>query len=103
MVIFRVPDMTCGHCASTIGKALTDVDATARVEFDIPEHLVRVTPGSASASQLEQAIRQAGYTPSAQAKPRPRTGGCGCGCGPAQPALIDFPQPVAASKGGCCG
>lgn len=102
MVTFRVPDMTCGHCADSISKAVAAVDAAARVGFDIPAHLVRVTPGSASPAQLEHAIRRAGYAPAEQASPHARTGGCGCGCGTAQTVAVDLPQERVASKGGCC-
>ncbi|MCC7286158.1 MAG: heavy-metal-associated domain-containing protein, partial [Burkholderiaceae bacterium] len=35
MLAYRVEDMTCGHCASTITRAVRDVDAGAKVEVDI--------------------------------------------------------------------
>ena len=36
MIEFQVNDMTCGHCAGVITKALKSVDPTAQVEIDIP-------------------------------------------------------------------
>jgi copper chaperone len=42
MVQFNVPDMTCGHCASTITKAVRSEDPKARVEISLGEHLVKV-------------------------------------------------------------
>ncbi len=103
MVTFRIPDMTCGHCAGTIARAIAAEDPGARVEFDIAGHLVHVTPATAEPAELESAIRQAGYTPAAEATPRPRAGGCGCGCGPASTPPIDLHQSNAAGQGGCCG
>ena len=62
MFTFRVPDMTCGHCAGTIARALKDADAAARVEVSLPEHRVRVQT-ALDAAGAELAIREAGYTP----------------------------------------
>lgn len=85
MLTYRVDDMTCGHCASTITKAVRSADAGARVEVDLAQHLVRIEPSEASAEELREAIAEAGYTPAAvqtteQAAP-PRSGGCCCGSG----------------------
>lgn len=63
MITFDVHDMTCGHCVSTIARALKSADATAAVEIDLATHQVRVTPSSADASQLAAAIRDAGFSP----------------------------------------
>lgn len=100
MITFQVPDMTCGHCAGTIAKAIAAEDAGARVEFDIPGHLVRVAPVGASAAELEFAIREAGYSPSMQAEVPPRAGGCGCGC--ASSKTVDMTQGSTPAQGGCC-
>jgi len=59
---FRVDDMTCGHCVSTITKAVKDADANAKIDIDLPNHLVRVD-GAADGDDIEEAIRDAGYTP----------------------------------------
>lgn len=84
MQVFRVDDMTCGHCVGTITKALKGVDQHARVEVDLARHLVMVEPAEAGANELLEAIAEAGYTPvpvqAASAAPSPeKTGGC-CGC-----------------------
>ena len=42
MRAFRVDDMTCGHCASTISKAVRAIDADARVEIDLAQQVVRI-------------------------------------------------------------
>lgn len=57
---YRVPDMSCGHCTSTIEKAVKGVDPEASVESDLATHLVSVQ--SALAPHLiTEAIRSAGY------------------------------------------
>jgi copper chaperone len=63
MVTFEVNDMTCGHCASTITKALKDTDKEARVAIDLAGRRVQVEPVAASVHELAEAIREAGYTP----------------------------------------
>ena len=83
MQVFRVDDMTCGHCASTITKAIKTVDKDARVTIDLAQHLVMVEPTEADAQELNDAITEAGYTPV-----------------PVQAATLSA-QP--AKKGGCCG
>ena len=65
MIAFEVNDMTCGHCVSTIAKALKAADTDAKVEIDLAAHRVQVEPGTASADELADAIREAGYTPHA--------------------------------------
>jgi copper chaperone len=64
MQVFRVNDMTCGHCVSTITKAIKATDKDAKVTID-----------------LTDAIAEAGYTPvsvqatTVVAEPV-KTGGC---------------------------
>ena len=63
MIAFEVQDMTCGHCVGTITKALQAADRDATVQVDLAAHRVRVEPATASADELAEAIRDAGYTP----------------------------------------
>lgn len=63
MIAFDVKDMTCGHCASTITRALTGLDPNARVSIDLSRHRVTVDASDATAAELQQAIAEAGYTP----------------------------------------
>ena len=86
MLAFRVDDMTCGHCASAITKAVRAVDAGAKVEIDLAQHLVRIDPTKANGRELSEAITEAGYTPApvevqSAAATAPRAGGCCCGSG----------------------
>lgn len=84
MQIFRVDDMTCGHCVSTIAKAINAADRDAKVTIDLAQHLVMVEQTEADAQELKDAIAEAGYMPVpvkattvvAQAA---KAGGC-CGC-----------------------
>ncbi|CAN7335016.1 heavy-metal-associated domain-containing protein [Rhizobacter sp. LjRoot28] len=83
MLVYRVDDMTCGHCVSTITNAVRTADATAKLEIDLGQHLVRIEPGRARPEQFKQAIAEAGYTP--VETPAPSA------------------APSAARSGGCCG
>jgi copper chaperone len=64
MIELKVPDMTCGHCASTITKAVKELDASARVDISLAEHRVRVE-SKASKEDVLHSIAEAGYTPQA--------------------------------------
>ena len=63
MIAFEVNDMTCGHCVSTITKALKAADKDAKVQIDLASRRVQVEPASAGAADLAEAIKDAGYTP----------------------------------------
>lgn len=63
MIVFKVNDMTCGHCASTITRAVKDVDQDAEVRVNIGAHLVEIEPKTSNAEALRAAIAEAGYTP----------------------------------------
>jgi len=86
MTNFRVDDMTCGHCASTITKTLRALDPQAKVTIDLGQRLVQVESASVGAATLQAAITGAGYTPEpAPLGPGPaaqgaRSSGCCGGC-----------------------
>lgn len=63
MITFQVNDMTCGHCASTITKAIQATDKDAKTHIDLATHRVQIQPNAADAQELAEAIREAGYTP----------------------------------------
>ena len=63
MITFEVKDMSCGHCVSSVGKAVRSVDAAADVRIDLATHRVEIESTSADAPALAAAIREAGYTP----------------------------------------
>lgn len=105
MFTFQVNDMTCGHCASAISRAVAAVDKNARMDIRIQQKLVRVS-SSASTAELAEAIQDAGYTPvevrdESQQPAAPRAGGCGCGCSPKLPA-VDARQQAPVAGRSCC-
>lgn len=63
MIAFEVQDMSCGHCAGAITRAVKEIDAGARVDIDLDTKLVRVEPAQADPQALREAIAEAGYTP----------------------------------------
>lgn len=87
MIAFQVDDMTCGHCVSTITKALKWTDKDAKVQIDLATHRIEVEPSTANLAELSDAIKDAGYTPvtlnnapeSASKEAAPKRGGCCCG------------------------
>jgi len=62
MIEISVTDMTCGHCASAITKAVRETDAAARCEVDLATKRVRIASAEPPQAFVE-AIAGAGYTP----------------------------------------
>jgi copper chaperone len=58
----RVEDMTCGHCASTIKKAVEIGLPGTSVEADPVSKLVSIR-GSTDVNSVEALVIEAGYTP----------------------------------------
>jgi len=63
MIEYHVNDMTCGHCASTITKAVQEAVPGAKILIDLDTHKVQVEAAADSRQAVENAIREAGYTP----------------------------------------
>lgn len=59
---FQVQDMTCKHCEASISNAIKEVDAQAIISIDLSNHLLTIQ-SSHNAATLENAIREAGYSP----------------------------------------
>lgn len=57
---FTVPDMTCGHCVSTVTRAIKALDAKAEVQADLDSKIVSVET-SAPAGAISKALDEAGY------------------------------------------
>ena len=60
----RVEDMTCGHCAGTIKKAIETGLPGTSVEADPASKLVSVR-GSTDLIAIKSLVTEAGYTPTA--------------------------------------
>jgi copper chaperone len=65
MIAFQVSDMTSTRCAGAVTTALKAVDRHAVVRIDMATLTVEIEPINASARQLSDAIRRAGYSPEA--------------------------------------
>ena len=75
MIHFEVKDMTCGHCVSTITKALKSVDSGASFTIDPTRRLVIIESTDADPKALQDAIADAGYTPMRAEEATPPTAG----------------------------
>lgn len=62
MIEFRIEDMTCSHCASTITKAVHKLDRSAIVEVDLAGKRVRID-SLVGEIKVAAVIRSAGFTP----------------------------------------
>ena len=60
MYELHVDGMTCGGCVAGVKKAVQAMDATAQVEVDLNNKLVRVQSNEAI-NTVSAAIRGAGY------------------------------------------
>jgi copper chaperone len=57
---FRVDDMSCGHCASTISKAIATAIPGASVDADLESKIVSVR-GAKDPARIQTIIAEAGY------------------------------------------
>jgi copper chaperone len=62
-IVFKVDDMTCGHCVAVITQAVKEADHAARVVVDLAARRVEIEPKAAQVEELRKAIAEAGYTP----------------------------------------
>ena len=60
MLKLKVPDMSCGHCASTIEKAVRSLDPTADVTVDLRSQTVTVG-SKLEPTAISDSIASAGY------------------------------------------
>lgn len=62
MSTYKVEDMSCGHCVSTIETAVAAAEPGARATCDLGTKTVVIT-GARDERAVVQAIRDAGYEP----------------------------------------
>lgn len=94
MFNFQVPDMVASDQAVAIVKAIRHVDDNATVHIDVAKHAVRIAPAAADATQLSDAISDAGFHPTLDSNRR-----AGLHAGQA-PARIPFEGPAHDFSGG---
>lgn len=59
---FHLPDMTCGHCASTVSLNLKLVDPGCEIQVDMQQHQVTVRSNE-DREVFVEALTEAGYPP----------------------------------------
>ncbi|HEX2264664.1 MAG TPA: heavy-metal-associated domain-containing protein [Solirubrobacterales bacterium] len=57
----KVPDMSCGHCVSSVSDAVRGLPGVTEVDVDLESKLVEVDGDGVDVAPVEQAIRDAGY------------------------------------------
>ena len=62
MIEMNLPDMSCGHCASTVAQTCKLVDPASKVEVDLANKMVRIDSAEDRADFAE-ALTEAGYPP----------------------------------------
>ena len=60
MITLKVPDMSCGHCAGVITKAIKELDQAAVIGFDMHNHMVQVDTAQPQ-DLVASALMRAGY------------------------------------------
>ena len=57
---FAVPDLSCGHCVSTVTRVIKALDPQATVEADVAAKTVTAAT-TASSEAVARAMDEAGY------------------------------------------
>ncbi len=60
MTKLNVPGMTCGHCKSSVEKAVAGVDADADVNVDLENRTVSIDSKVSDAALID-ALKEGGY------------------------------------------
>ena len=60
MYEFSIPDMSCGHCVSSVTKAIKAVDPDAIADVDLIKRRAAVET-KADAKSISDALENAGY------------------------------------------
>ncbi len=60
MTKLSVPEMSCGHCKSSIEEAIAKADADAKVSFDLENRTISVE-SSLDQEALISAVKEGGY------------------------------------------
>ena len=63
MLTYIINDMTCGHCVSSITKAVQAIEPHAKVTADLANKRVTIEDAHVDTTLLSDAMKVAGYTP----------------------------------------
>jgi copper chaperone len=63
MIAFQVSDMTSHRSAGVVTKAVKEADHGALVHVDVENSTIEIEESRATARQLSDAIKRAGYSP----------------------------------------
>jgi len=61
MLRYRIANMTCGGCVKGVTATLREADPAARIDIALDRQEASITPATANAAQIEQALREAGW------------------------------------------
>ncbi len=62
MIEFKLPDMSCGHCAGMVSQTLKLTDPSCKIDIDLATRTVKVE-GTENKESLALALSDAGYPP----------------------------------------
>lgn len=60
-VVYKVEGMDCGGCVKAVTRSITGMISGTSVDVDLDKGLVSVS-GTATDSQVEEAVQMAGFT-----------------------------------------
>lgn len=60
MIMFHIPDMSCGHCKAKVEKTIHALDPAARIEFDMVARRISVESNT-DAARVQAALADVGY------------------------------------------
>ncbi|MCT4371290.1 heavy-metal-associated domain-containing protein [Yangia mangrovi] len=60
MSLYRVEDMSCGHCVATIKDTVAATEPMAKVACDLPSKTISIT-GASDEDAILQSLKVAGY------------------------------------------
>ena len=80
-VSLAIDGMSCGHCVAAVTEALSAVPGATVKRVAVGAATVELDPQAASAEQLVQAVRDAGYEARVADRVLPQAAGASC-CSP---------------------
>src|SRR5688572_29679847 len=80
-VSLAIDGMSCGHCVAAVTEALSAVRGATVQRVAVGAATVELDPQSASAEQLVEAVRDAGYEARVADRALPQAAGASC-CSP---------------------